>query len=166
MERGFGVARVEIDGAFERIGGAREIAGALLRHAEQDSRADCDGKKSTAFLRGATAAAGAVSVSSNAQIQIGFGHLWIDGSAFSYSARASWDLFQRGVSVSELEMRECDVGLFGDEFLQRRDGGGEIALVDVALGFVEIIVERIVIWWFLCADCDEREAVADWAAVG
>jgi len=45
-------------------------------------------------------------------------------------------------------MSECDFGFFGDKFLQRRDGGGEVVFVDVALGFVEVVVERIVDGFF------------------
>ena len=63
--------------------------------------------------------------------------------ARSYSARASGTTLERGVGIGELEVGVGDVGLFGEEFLQRRDGGFEIVLVDIALGFVEEVVQRI-----------------------
>ena len=60
MQRGFGVARIEIDGAFERVRGTGEIAGAFLRHAEKNSRARLRWQKLDGFLqrRDASAASG------------------------------------------------------------------------------------------------------------
>ena len=163
MERGFGVARVEIDGAFERVRGAGEIAGALLRHAEKNSWARLRREKIDGFLQRRDGVGGSGIGEKDAEIQIGFRHFWIDGDRLFVLGASFGDLLQRGVGVGELKMRECDVGLFGDEFLQRRDRGGEIAFVDVALGFVEIVVERIVDGFFARLR-SRRFRCGDWIA--
>ena len=51
MKRGFRVARVEIHSAFERVGGAGEVACALLRYAKKNSWARLRWKKFDGFFQ-------------------------------------------------------------------------------------------------------------------
>ncbi len=49
MESGFGVARIEMHSAFERFGGAGEIAGPFLRDAQENARAALRGQQLDSF---------------------------------------------------------------------------------------------------------------------
>ncbi len=79
----------------------------------------------------------------NAEIQIGFGHFGIKcDRALVLGARFVAAL-QRGVRVTQLEMRECHFRPFRDEFLQGSYRGFEVVSIDIALRFVEHVVEWI-----------------------
>ncbi len=83
---------------------------------------------------------GSASSQQDAQIEIGFRHFWVESDGAFVFGAGFGNAFERGVGVGELEMGVGHVGLFGEKFLEWRDGGFEIIFVDVALGFVEKIV--------------------------
>ena len=148
MERGFSVARIEIHGAFEGSRGASEVAGALLCDAEKDSWTRLGWEKFDGFSKRRDGIGGGWIREKDAEIEIGLGHFWIERDCFFVFGVGFGDLFQCGVSVGELKMCESNVGLFGDKFLQRGDRGGEVVFIDVALGFVEVVVQRVVDGFF------------------
>ena len=62
------------------------------------------------------------------------------------------DTLESGIGVGELEVGPGDVRFFDEELLQRRNGRFEIILVDIALSFVEEVVERVGEFLFLGLD--------------
>ena len=110
----------------KEFGGAGEIAGAFLRDAEKNARTASSGKQLDGFAQRCDGGGGFGFRQQNSEIEIGFGHFRIEGDGVLVFGAGFGDSLERGVGVSELEVGPGDVRFFGEEFLQRSNGGFEI----------------------------------------
>src|SRR6516225_8690486 len=138
------VVGIEMQESLERLSGASAITRAIKRDREQVARAAFPGEQLDGLAQRRDRRTVFVGFEKqHAQVDVGGGHLRIErGGALVLGLRLL-GFFQRRVNVSKLKMPVGKVRLIGENLLKRRDGRGKLLLVDVALRFVEQIVERI-----------------------
>ena len=138
------VVSIEMQERLERLGGAGAITRAIQRDREQIAGAAFCGKQLDGLAqRRNRSGVLVVFEKQHAQVHIGGGHLRIERSGALVFSLRLLRLVQRGVNVSKLEMAIGKVGLIGENLLKRRESRLKLFLVDVALRFVQQIVERI-----------------------
>src|SRR5258708_7749997 len=76
----------------------------------------------------------------HAEIEIRFGHFWVDSDGACVFGPGFVSSLQCRVDVGELKVRVSELRLVSDNSLQWRDRRLKIALIDVALGFLQQIV--------------------------
>jgi hypothetical protein len=141
VECGFGVSWIEMDCALERSGGTGEIVRTLLGDTQEEARTALARLQLDDFAQRSNGGGGiAVFSEEDAEVEIGFRHFWIEGDSALVFGAGFGDALECRVAIGELEVRVGDVGFFGEELLERWDGGFEIVFIDVALGFVEEVI--------------------------
>lgn len=137
---GFGI---EMNGPVEGIRSTGEVAGLLLGEAQQITWTALRGQERDRLAQRLGGCGGVGLEQQDAEVQLRFGHFGVDGDALLVFGAGVVGAFQCGICIGELEMGVGDVRLFGDEFLEWVDCGGEIVPVEGGLRLVEKVVQGV-----------------------
>lgn len=143
MELRFGIVWIEGDGRGESFGGGVEVPRAFGGDAQKKARAALAGEEFDGLAERGGGGSGIFFEEEDTEVEMGLGQFGIEFGGFFVFGSGIVVLVETSKGVGELKVGEGDVGLFGEKFLEGRDGVGVIVFVEGGLGFIEEIVERV-----------------------
>src|SRR6266403_214883 len=141
---GRNVVWIQMQQRLEGFRGAGSITRTVLRHCQQISGTALRREQFDSFAQRRYGSGVFLLVEKHhSQVEISFGHFWIDSDGSYVFGACLVRFLERCVDVRELKMRVSKFWLFGDNLLQRLNRRFKIALVDVPLSLIQKVIERV-----------------------